>query len=61
MSFERCVPDLVMLARLMADLDTPMDEHECMGEVVDAVRRKRFEPVSESAWVFRSVTGTRQG
>jgi len=26
MSFERCVPELVMLARLMADLDTPMDE-----------------------------------
>jgi hypothetical protein len=27
MSFERCVPDPVMLARLMADLDMPMDEH----------------------------------
>jgi hypothetical protein len=41
MSFERCVLDLVMLARLMADLDMPMDEHECMIEAVDAVRHER--------------------
>jgi hypothetical protein len=37
MSFERCVPDHAMLACLMADLDTPMDERECMIEAVDAV------------------------
>jgi hypothetical protein len=30
-----------MLARLMADLDMPMDEHECMIEAVDAVRHER--------------------
>ena len=41
MSFERSVPDLVMFARLMAALDMPMDEHECMIEAVDAVRHER--------------------
>jgi len=48
MSFEQCVPDPVMLARLMADRDTPMDEHECMIEVVDAVRHERFMQEIES-------------
>jgi len=48
MSLERCVPDPVMLARLMADLDTPMDEHECMIEAVDAVRHERFIQEIES-------------
>ena len=42
MSFERCVPDPAMLARLMSELDTPMEEHESMIEVVDAVRHERF-------------------
>ncbi len=48
MSFERCVPDPAMLARLMAQLDTPMDEHECMIEVVDAVHHERFMEEIES-------------
>jgi hypothetical protein len=45
MSFERCVLDPAMLARLMADLDTPMDEHECM---IDAVSHERFVKEIES-------------
>ena len=48
MSFERCVPDPAMLARLMAQLDTPMDEHECMIETIDAVRHERFMEEIES-------------
>ncbi len=48
MSFERCVPDPAMLARLMAELDTPMDEHESMIEAVDAVRHERFMQEIES-------------
>jgi hypothetical protein len=48
MSFERCVPDPVMLARLMAEFDTPMDEHECMIEAVDAVSHERFMQEIES-------------
>ena len=52
MSFERCVPDLVMLARLMADLDMPMDEHECMIEAVDAVRHERRDSRVKGTWYF---------
>ncbi|MHB1210389.1 MAG: hypothetical protein ACYC1I_11900 [Acidimicrobiales bacterium] len=48
MSFERCVPDPVMLARLMAELDTPMDEHDCMIEAVDVVHHERFMQEIES-------------
>ena len=48
MSFERCVPDPAMLARLMAELEVPMDEHECMIEAVDAVSRERFMKEIES-------------
>jgi hypothetical protein len=42
MSFERCTPNPEMLARLMADLDTPMEDHESMIEVIDSVRHERF-------------------
>jgi len=42
MRFKRCVPDPVMLARLVAELDIPMDEHECMLDAVDAVSHERF-------------------
>jgi len=48
MSFERCVPDPVMLARLMAELDVPMDEHESMIEALDTVRHERFMQEIES-------------
>lgn len=48
MRFERCVPDPVMLARLMAELDTPMDEHECMIEAADTVSHERFMKEIES-------------
>jgi hypothetical protein len=37
MNFERCVPDPVMLAPLMADLDTPMDEHRIKISFVSIV------------------------
>ena len=56
MSFERCVPDPVMLARLMAELDIPMDEHESMIEAVDMVHHERFmqeiesDPRMREAW-----------
>lgn len=43
MSFERCVPDPAMLARLMAELDIPMDCHEAMIETLDAFHREQFE------------------
>lgn len=48
MSFERWVPDPVILARLVAELDIPMDEHECMLEAVDAVSHERFLKEVES-------------
>ena len=48
MSFERCVPDPAMLASLMAELDTPMDELECMIEAVEAVSHERFKKEIES-------------
>lgn len=48
MRFKRCVPDPVMLARLVAELDIPMDEHECMLDAVDAVSHERFMKEIES-------------
>jgi len=48
MSFERCAPDSVMLARLVAELDVPMDEHECMIEAVDSVSYEWFMKEIES-------------
>jgi hypothetical protein len=32
----------------MAELDTPMEEHECMIEAVDTVRHERFMQEIES-------------
>ena len=48
MRFKRCVPDPVMLARLVAELDIPVDEHECMLDAVDAVSHERFMKEIES-------------
>jgi hypothetical protein len=31
MSFERCVSDPALLARLMTELDTPMDKNRSLG------------------------------
>jgi hypothetical protein len=41
--FERVVPNPAALARLLADLDTPMDQHESMIEAVDWLNAERFQ------------------
>lgn len=41
-AFDRAIPDPASLARLMAELDTPMEEHEAMIEQIDIVRHERF-------------------
>ena len=41
--FDRVVPNPVVLARLLADLDTPMDQHESMIEAVDWLNAERFQ------------------
>jgi hypothetical protein len=47
-AFDRAIPDPASLARLMAELDTPMEESEAMIEVIDAVRHERFMREIES-------------
>jgi hypothetical protein len=37
-----------MLARLMAELDTPMEMHESMIDTIDSVRHERFMQEIES-------------
>ena len=43
MGFERAIPNAVMLARMLRDLDTPMDQHEAMIEAVDWANSERFQ------------------
>jgi hypothetical protein len=40
---EPAIPDPVMLARLLRELDTPMDQHVAMIEAVDWANEQRFE------------------
>ena len=41
--FERAVPDPAMLARLMRELDTPMEQHDAMIETIDTMNAERFQ------------------
>jgi hypothetical protein len=43
MGFERAIPNAAMLARMLRDLDTPMDHHEAMIEAVDWMNGVRFQ------------------
>ncbi len=47
-AFDRAIPDPVYLARMMEQLDVPMEEHEVMIEVIDSVRHERFMREIES-------------
>ena len=42
-AFERAIPNPAMLARMLRDLDTPMDQHEAMIEAVDWANEQWFE------------------
>jgi hypothetical protein len=42
-SFERAIPDPAMLARLLRELDTPMDQHVAMIDAVDWANEQWFE------------------
>jgi hypothetical protein len=42
-AFDRAIPDPESLARLMAQLETPMEEHEAMIEAIDWARSERFK------------------
>ncbi len=53
MSFERCVPDPEMLARLMSELDTPMEDHEAMIEAFETVYLEQFERELEGNPIVR--------
>ena len=43
MGFERAIPNAVTLARMLRDLDTPMNLHEAMIEAVDWANSQRFQ------------------
>ena len=52
-AFDRCVPNPEMLARLLVELDTPMEYHEAMIETLDTVHREQFEREIESNPIVR--------
>ena len=48
MSFERAVPNPQRLARWLAELDTPIDQHPAMVEAVDWLHYRIFMEEVES-------------
>jgi hypothetical protein len=54
--FEHVQPNPEVLARLMSDLDTPMEQHEAMVDAIDWLEHERFrielehDPKARQEW-----------